>query len=63
MWARHRKFVLREEDHDALDINDDVELTDLQAEMCPRISANDLVRLLKEVPNRVVIIDLRSPLE
>lgn len=44
------------------DIND-IELKDLQTEICPRISANDLVKLLHESPDRLIVIDLRSNLE
>jgi TBC domain-containing protein kinase-like protein len=59
----HRKHVLRHIAPNELDIDDTVELIDLQTEICPRISANDLVALLKEVPSRVAIVDLRSQLE
>lgn len=37
-------------------------LKDVQNERCPRISANDLVRLLKE-PDSVAVIDLRGNIE
>lgn len=40
-----------------------IELSDLQNERCPRISANDLVQLLKDTPENVCVIDLRSNLE
>lgn len=35
----------------------------MQAERCPRISANDLVSLVNEKPDEVISIDLRSHLE
>lgn len=38
-------------------------MQNLQYERCPRISANDLVKLLTESPDEVVIIDLRNNLE
>lgn len=41
----------------------DIELKVLQAERCPRISANDLISLVNEKPDEVVSIDLRSHLE
>lgn len=40
-----------------------VELNDLQHERCPRISANDLVKILTESPNGLIVIDLRNQLE
>lgn len=40
-----------------------LELTDLQNELCPRISAKDTVRLLIDSPERICIVDLRSSLE
>lgn len=40
-----------------------MELKDLQQEMCPRISAKDLVKLTKETPENVAIIDLRNNLD
>lgn len=40
-----------------------MELKDLQTERCPRISANDLIRLVNEKSDEVVVIDLRSHLE
>jgi hypothetical protein len=36
-----------------------VELSDIQKEICARISANDLVKLLKGDPSRAVVLDLR----
>jgi hypothetical protein len=41
------------------DINS-VELGDIQKEICARISANDLVKLLKAKDPRAVVLDLRS---
>lgn len=41
------------------DINN-VELSDIQKEFSPRISANDLQKLLKSKPDQVLVIDLRS---
>lgn len=35
----------------------------MQNERCPRISANDLIRLVDEAPDDVAVIDLRSHLE
>lgn len=40
-----------------------LELSDLQNELCPRISAKDTVRLLTDHPERICVIDLRSSLE
>ncbi len=40
-----------------------MELSDLQNELCPRISAKDTVRLLIDSPERICIVDLRSSLE
>lgn len=40
-----------------------MELSDLQKELCPRISAKDAVRLLIDSPERICVIDLRSSLE
>lgn len=40
-----------------------LELTDLQKEMCPRISAADLGKLLTKSPNEIAVIDLRSSIE
>lgn len=41
----------------------DLELSDLQKEMCPRISAADLGELLTKSPNDMAVIDLRSSIE
>ncbi|CAO1407775.1 unnamed protein product [Diamesa hyperborea] len=54
----HRKYVLRHTEPGILDINN-VELSDIQNEISPRISGNDLVNLLKTNPDSVVVIDLR----
>lgn len=40
-----------------------LELSDLQNELCPRISAKDTVRLLIDSPERICVIDLRGSLE
>lgn len=59
----HRKHVIRKDsDVTPLDI-DCVELTDLQKELCPRISANDLILLVSEGTDTAVVIDLRSKSE
>ncbi|CRK96501.1 CLUMA_CG009868, isoform A [Clunio marinus] len=54
----HRKHVLRTEEPEVFDINS-VELSDIQREISSRISANDLVHLLKNKPNDVIVFDLR----
>lgn len=38
-------------------------MKDLQNERCPRISANDVVKLNNENPEEIAVIDLRSHLE
>lgn len=40
-----------------------MELSDIQKEVSPRISANDLEDLLRNSPEKVLVIDLRSPSE
>lgn len=40
-----------------------VELSDLQHERCPRISANDLIKILTESPDGLVVVDLRNKME
>ncbi|GAB0099395.1 TBC domain-containing protein kinase-like protein [Sergentomyia squamirostris] len=55
----YRKYVSRERDPGQFDVQD-IELEDLKREMCPRISANDLVDLLQNNPNRLCVIDLRN---
>lgn len=40
-----------------------IELNDLQTERCARISANDLVKLITESPDKVVVIDIRNSIE
>lgn len=40
-----------------------IELNDLQTERCARISANDLVKLITESPDKVVVIDIRNSME
>lgn len=58
-----RKYVLRvDKKLDPLDINN-IELSELQNEVCPRISANDLLELILHEPERVAVIDLRNNLE
>lgn len=54
----HRKHVLRHEELEIFDINN-VELSDIQREISPRISANDLIYLLKNKPSGVFVFDLR----
>lgn len=58
----HRKFVLRSYEPGNLDI-DNVELEDIQREVSPRISAQDLIDLLKNSPDQLAVVDLRSPAE
>ncbi|KAG4070178.1 hypothetical protein HA402_003868 [Bradysia odoriphaga] len=58
----YRKHVLHEVEPDEFDVAG-LELSDLQNELCPRISAKDTVRLLIESPERICIVDLRSSLE
>ncbi|XP_059617401.1 TBC domain-containing protein kinase-like protein [Phlebotomus argentipes] len=55
----YRKFVLHEKELGQFDVQD-VELEDLKREMCPRISANDLVDLHLNSPDRLIVIDLRN---
>lgn len=57
----HRRFAPRDANSvTELDI-DVVELKELQAETCPRISAADLIRLVSEGgDDEVVVIDLRN---
>lgn len=38
-------------------------MKDLQNERCPRISANDVVKMNSESPEEIAVIDLRSHLE
>lgn len=58
-----RKYVLRvDKKLDPLDINN-IELSELQNEVCPRISANDLLKLILNEPEGVAVIDLRNNLE
>ncbi|KAM8720676.1 hypothetical protein ACLKA7_006678 [Drosophila subpalustris] len=60
----HRQHALRAQASHALDIGlTDVELKDLQAEQCPRISAKDVHQLLLQAPNELALIDLRSVVE
>lgn len=54
----HRKHVLRHEELEIFDVNN-VELSDIQREISARISANDLISLLKNKPSGVIIFDLR----
>ncbi|XP_017470933.1 PREDICTED: TBC domain-containing protein kinase-like protein isoform X2 [Rhagoletis zephyria] len=59
----HRFHVLREEPLTEFDITPDVTLKHLQAEMCPRISANDFTHLLHHAPTYMLALDLRSAVE
>lgn len=52
----YRKYVEKTEDPTILDIAN-LELTDIQKELSPRISANDLLELL---PEKAIILDIRS---
>lgn len=52
----YRKYVEKFDDPDILDIAN-LELNDIQKEVLPRISANDLLSLL---PDKAKIIDIRS---
>lgn len=54
----YRKHVMIYEEPEIYDITN-VELIDLQREISPRISANDLVNLLKQKPNGIIVFDLR----
>lgn len=38
-------------------------MKDLQAERCPRISANDVIELNRDRPDEIAVIDLRSHLD
>jgi TBC domain-containing protein kinase-like protein len=53
-----RKHVLRTEELEIFDINN-MELSDIQREISPRVSANDLIYMLKNKPNSVIVFDLR----
>ncbi|KAG5683837.1 hypothetical protein PVAND_013100 [Polypedilum vanderplanki] len=53
-----RKHVLRTEELEIFDINN-ISLSDIQKEISPRISANDLIFLLKNKPNNIFVFDLR----
>ncbi|XP_053949913.1 TBC domain-containing protein kinase-like protein [Anastrepha ludens] len=59
----HRFHVLREAPLSEFDITPDVTLMHLQAEMCPRISANDFTHLLHHTPTDMLALDLRSAVE
>ncbi|XP_045476153.1 TBC domain-containing protein kinase-like protein [Harmonia axyridis] len=39
-----------------------VTLEDLTRERCPRISAADLVQLLRNSPDRIIVVDIRNPI-
>uniref|UniRef100_A0A1B0GKB9 TBC domain-containing protein kinase-like protein n=2 Tax=Lutzomyia longipalpis TaxID=7200 RepID=A0A1B0GKB9_LUTLO len=58
----YRKYVLHEKDPGQFDVQD-IELEDLKREMCPRISANDLVHLHLNEPDRLAVLDLRNAVD
>ncbi|XP_013107196.1 TBC domain-containing protein kinase-like protein [Stomoxys calcitrans] len=57
----HRFHVVREHELGPFDITPDVTLAQMQKEMSPRISANDLNAMLKSDPNCMLCLDIRSP--
>lgn len=55
----YRKYVIHPEELGEFDITD-ITLQELQNEISPRISANDLVNLLINEPEKIATIDLRG---
>ncbi|EDS38908.1 conserved hypothetical protein [Culex quinquefasciatus] len=60
----YRKFALHEEEPGEFDLKySDDDHGEVQAELYPRLSVYDLIRLLRDRPASVAILDLRSNLE
>lgn len=53
-----RKHVVHDKNVNEFDLSG-IEFDDLQKELCPRISANDLIEMLK-TPENVAVLDIRS---
>lgn len=45
------------------DITADLTLTDIEKEISPRISARDLTDLIRNTPDRLMVIDIRSSVD
>lgn len=58
----YRKYVEAGEEPGLLDISS-LNLTDMQNEKLPRISANDMITLLKEQIETIAILDIRPATE
>ncbi|XP_061509156.1 TBC domain-containing protein kinase-like protein isoform X2 [Anopheles gambiae] len=57
----YRKFALHEEGPEEFDLNyTEEDLREVQAELHPRISVYDLIRLLRDRPASTAILDIRS---
>lgn len=55
----YRKHVLHDREPGEFDIEDQ-RLDELQAEQCPRISASDVLKLVRDRPDGIAVVDLRS---
>lgn len=58
----YRKHVLHDREPGEFDIEDQ-RLDELQAEQCPRISASDVLQLVRDRPDGIAVVDLRSASE
>uniref|UniRef100_A0A1B0AHB8 TBC domain-containing protein kinase-like protein n=1 Tax=Glossina pallidipes TaxID=7398 RepID=A0A1B0AHB8_GLOPL len=56
----HRFYVNRDHELGPFDITSDITLADLQEEMCPHISANDLTYMLRNTPEKMLTLDIRN---
>uniref|UniRef100_A0A182SJP3 TBC domain-containing protein kinase-like protein n=1 Tax=Anopheles maculatus TaxID=74869 RepID=A0A182SJP3_9DIPT len=60
----YRKYALHEEGPEEFDLNySEDDLREVQAELHPRISVYDLIRLLRDRPASTAILDIRSSLD
>lgn len=60
----YRKFAMHEEEPGEFDLKySDEDHQEVQTELYPRISVYDLIRLLRDRPSSVAVLDLRSNLE
>ncbi|XP_058821830.1 TBC domain-containing protein kinase-like protein [Topomyia yanbarensis] len=60
----YRKFAMHEEEPTEFDLKySDEDHGEVQTELYPRISVYDLIRLLRDRPSNVAVLDLRSNLE
>ncbi|XP_058444044.1 TBC domain-containing protein kinase-like protein [Malaya genurostris] len=60
----YRKFAMHEEEQGEFDLKyTDEDHREVQTELYPRISVYDLIRLLRDRPSNVAVLDLRSNLE